>query len=100
MPLTDVTINFTLNNLALFAIAGALGGWLTGMLMKSAGWLILADLFFGTLGALVAVYLIGALLHFEQYGLVAELLLALAGGVLAQVFSRLVILLRRRAKAA
>lgn len=100
MHVADITIDFTLNNLALFAIAGAVGGLLTGVLMKSAGWLILADLVFGTLGGLVAVYVIGALLHFAQYGFAAQALLALAGGVLAQVLARAVMAVRRRAKAA
>ncbi len=68
--------------------------------MKSAGWLILADLVFGTLGGLVGVYVIGALLQFDRYGLGAQMLLALAVGVLTQVLARLVIALRRRAKAA
>jgi hypothetical protein len=100
MGVADLTIDFTLSNLALFAIAGAFGGLLTGVLMKSAGWLILADLIFGTLGGLVGVYVVGALLHFDQYGLGAQALLALAGGVLTQVLGRAVIALRRRAKAA
>jgi hypothetical protein len=55
MRVADLTIDFALSNLALFAIAGAVGGLLTGVLMKSAGRLILADLVFGTLGGLVGV---------------------------------------------
>jgi hypothetical protein len=43
---------------------------------------------------------IGAPLQCDRYGLGAQMLLALAVGVLTQVLARLVIALRRRAKAA
>jgi uncharacterized membrane protein YeaQ/YmgE (transglycosylase-associated protein family) len=97
--LADLTVHFTLNDVLLFIIAGAIGGLVTGQLMRSAGWMLFGDLFFGGVGGLVAVYLIGGLLHFSQYGFAAQLLLALAGGVLALVLAHLVLAVRRRAKA-
>jgi uncharacterized membrane protein YeaQ/YmgE (transglycosylase-associated protein family) len=100
MHLADLTVNFTLNDLTIWIIAGAVGGLVTGQLMKNKGKLILADLFFGIVGGLIGVFVIGQLMHADQYGLAGKSLLALAGGVLGQVVARLVIELRRRAKAA
>ena len=51
MTILDVTVNFTLNDPAIWLIAGAVGGLATGQLMKSRGGAILLDLFFGVLGA-------------------------------------------------
>ena len=99
MRLADLTVNFTVNNLTLFIIAGALGGFITGQLMKAKGRLILGDLFFGVVGGLIGVFIVGTLLNFAQYGLVAQVLLALASGILAQVLARLVMAVRNRAKA-
>jgi uncharacterized membrane protein YeaQ/YmgE (transglycosylase-associated protein family) len=99
MQLADVTVNFTISDLTLWMLAGAVGGLATGQLMKSKGWLILGDLFFGIVGGLVGIFVIGTLLKFSQYGQLAQVLLALAGGVLAQVFARFVMVVRRRAKA-
>jgi uncharacterized membrane protein YeaQ/YmgE (transglycosylase-associated protein family) len=100
MQLADVTVNFTISDLTLWMLAGAVGGLATGQLMKSKGWLILGDLFFGVVGGLVGIFVIGTLLKFSQYGQLAQVLLALAGGVLTQVFARFVMVVRRRAKGA
>ena len=100
MHLADLTVNFTLNDLTLWILAGAVGGVGTGRLMKTKGMAILADLFFGVVGGLIGIFVIGTIIKVGQYGLPGQLLLALACGVLGQVVARSVMTLRKRAKAA
>jgi len=100
MHLADLTVNFTINDLTLWILAGAVGGVSAGRLMKSKGLAIIADLFFGVVGGLIGIFVIGTIIRVGQYGLPGELLLALACGVLGQVVARSVLTLRKRAKAA
>jgi len=100
MAILDVTVNFTLNDPAIWLIAGAVGGLATGQLMKSRGGAILLDLFFGVLGALLGVYVVGALLGIGRYGLVAVTLTAALGGGVLVVISHLLGEVRKHAKAA
>lgn len=100
MHLADVTVNFTVNDLTLWLIAGAVGGFITGQLMKTKGWMVVGDVFFGMVGGLIGVFVIGALMNIGQYGTLGKALLALAGGVLGQVIAKLVVEVRRRTKAA
>lgn len=100
MHLADVTVNFTINDLTLWLIAGAIGGFVTGQLMKTKGWMVVGDVFFGVVGGLIGVFVVGAAMQAAQYGLLGQTLLALAGGVLGQVIAKLVVEVRRRAKAA
>ena len=100
MHLADLTVNFTLNDLTLWVIAGAVGGLGTGRLIKTRGMAILADLFFGIVGGLIGISVIGTIIRAGQYGLPGQLLLVLSSGVLGEVVARSVIVLRRRARAA
>ena len=100
MTFLDVTVNFTLNDPTIWLIAGAVGGLATGQLMKSKGGAMLLDLFFGVLGALLGVYVVGAILGVGRYGPVAVTLTAALGGVVLVVISHLVGVVRKHAKAA
>src|SRR5579859_5558120 len=42
MALADLTVNFTLNNFTILVILGVVAGLVTGQLMKSKGWMVLA----------------------------------------------------------
>lgn len=100
MRLADETVSFTLGNLALFALAGAVGGLLVGLLMKKTGLRVFGDLFFGIAGSLIAVYFFGSLLNLGQYGFTVLLLVALAGGIVLELLARFILLVRRRVRAA
>src|SRR5262245_1969844 len=78
MYLANLTVNFTINDLTLWILAGAVGGVGTGRLMKTKGLTILADLFFGVVGGLIGIFVIGTIINVGQYGLPGQLLLALA----------------------
>ena len=99
MTILDVTVNFTLNDPAIWLIAGAIGGVATGQLMKSRGSGIVLDLFFGVLGALLGVYVVGAILGVGRYGPVAVTLMAAFGGMVLVVMSHLLGVVRKHARA-
>jgi len=98
MALVDVTVNFTLSDLAVWLILGAVGGLVTGQLMKSKGMHIVGDLFFGLLGGLLGVYVVGAFMRASPGGL-TQWLLALFGGVVVVVLEHFVLDVRKRASA-
>jgi uncharacterized membrane protein YeaQ/YmgE (transglycosylase-associated protein family) len=98
MALANVTVNFTLSDLAVWLILGAAGGLVTGQLMKSKGMHILGDLIFGLIGGLVGVYAVGSLLKAPSGGL-TQWLLALFGGVVVVVLVHFVQDVRKRASA-
>lgn len=100
MSILDVSVNFTLSDFAIWLIAGAVAGLATGQLMKSRGVNILLDLFFGVFGAVIGVYVIGALLNVGKYGSVAITLMAAFGGIVTAVIAHLAQEVRKRAKAA
>jgi hypothetical protein len=54
--LADLTVNFTLNDLTLWILAGVVGGLGTSRLMKTKGFAVLADLFFGVMGGLTGIF--------------------------------------------
>lgn len=97
--LADLTVNFTLNDLAVFLILGGLAGLATGYLMKSKGAGVLLDLLVGFLGGLVGGYLLVPVFGVQRYGLTGAGLLAIAGGVLAAVIAHFVVMMRHKAKA-
>lgn len=98
MWLLSMAIAFTLNDQTVWVIAGALGGLLTGQVMNSKGLNVVGDLFFGSVGALVGVYLAGPLLRMAHHGTDARTLLASAGGVLTLIVARFALALRRHLK--
>ena len=99
MALVDLTLNVTLNNLAVFLILGALAGLVTGYLMKSKGGAVLLDLVFGLLGGLIGGYVLVPIFSAGRYGLVGAGILAVAGGVLAAVIAHFAVMMRHKAKA-
>jgi uncharacterized membrane protein YeaQ/YmgE (transglycosylase-associated protein family) len=98
MALADVTVNFTLSDLTVWLILGAVGGLVTGQLMKSKGMHIVGDIFFGLLGGLLGVYVVGAFMRTSAGGL-TQWLLALFGGVVLVVLEHFVLDVRKRASA-
>lgn len=99
MSVADLTVNFTVSNLVLVLIAGALAGLVTGQLMKSKGVNILGDVLFGLVGALLGDFVLAPLLNIGRYGFTAFLLLAVAGAVVLDVVLHGVATARRKATA-
>ncbi len=99
MALADLTVDVTLNNLAVFLILGGLAGLATGYLMKSKGGAVLLDLIFGFLGGLIGGYVLVPIFNVGRYGLAGAAVLALAGGVLAAVIVHFAVMMRHKAKA-
>lgn len=99
MAIADLTVNFTVSNLVLLVIAGALAGLFTGQLMKSKGINILGDLIFGVVGALLGGLFLAPLFGIGHYGFTAYLLLAVAGAVVLDVLLHGLATARRKATA-
>lgn len=99
MTLTDITVNFTLNNFTILALLGVIGGLVSGQLMKSKGWMVLADLVAGLLGMLVGVFAVGTPLGVGQLGFAGDILMALLGSVFAVVLLHAALVVRRKAQA-
>src|SRR5690348_5413433 len=99
MALADLTVNFTLNNFTILVILGAVAGLVTGQLMKSKGWMVLADLCFGLVGMLVGVFAVGAPLGISHLGFQGDMLMALLGSVFAVVLVHAVAVVRHKAQA-
>ena len=72
-------------------VIGIVAGWLTGKLMRGAGYGILMDLILGLVGAVLGGWVFG-LLGIPAYGLVGSLASATVGAVIlvavARSFSR------------
>lgn len=99
MTLADFTVNFTISNLALVLIVGALAGLITGQLMKSRGINIFGDLVFGVIGAILGDFFVGPLLNIGRFGFTAYVLLAIAGAVILDVLLHGLATARRKAAA-
>lgn len=99
MALADFTVNFTISNLALVLIVGALAGLITGQLMKSRGINIFGDLVFGVIGAILGDFFVGPLLNISRFGFTAYVLLAIAGAVILDVLLHGLATARRKATA-
>jgi uncharacterized membrane protein YeaQ/YmgE (transglycosylase-associated protein family) len=68
-------------------LIGIVAGWLTGKLMRGAGYGILMDLILGLVGAVLGGWLFG-LLGIPAYGLVGSLASATVGAVLLVAVAR------------
>lgn len=99
MAVADLSVNFTVSNLMLVLIAGALAGLFTGQLMKSKRLNILGDLIFGIVGALLGGLFLAPLFNIGRYGFTAYLLLAVAGAVVLDVLLHGIATARRKATA-
>ena len=69
-------------------LIGIIAGWLTGKLMRGAGYGILMDLILGLVGAVIGGWIFG-LLRIPAYGLVGSLAAATVGAVVLVAISRL-----------
>lgn len=85
------TVTFTLSNLVLQIIVGAIAAGLVSRAMRGAGFGLLGDLVFGALGAIGANFAVSyfGLLTASQYGLPAELIVAVIGAILLVVIVHL-----------
>lgn len=98
--LSDLSVDFTLNNLELLLITGGALGIVTGQLMKSRGRNILMDLVAGLFGTLVAALLLYPLLGLSSWGFAGALLLTIAAAIVVVVLAHLGMAVQRKAKAA
>jgi uncharacterized membrane protein YeaQ/YmgE (transglycosylase-associated protein family) len=90
MTLAVGAVSITLNNVALWILAGAVAGVITGQLMRSKGFGVLGDLLFGAAGAAVANFAAGFVVDMGRFGFVGEVVVAVIGAVLFVVVARLV----------
>jgi len=70
-------------------VIGALAGWLAGLIMKGSGFGLLGDIVIGIVGSLIGGFLF-SLVGLEAYGLVARLLMAVAGAVVLLFIVKLI----------
>ena len=68
-------------------LIGIVAGWLTGKLMRGAGYGILMDLILGLVGAVIGGWVFG-FLRIPAYGLVGSLAAATVGAVILVAISR------------
>lgn len=68
-------------SLSIFLAIGAIAGWLAGILMKGAGFGVIANMVVGVIGAFVGGWLFGVL-GLTVGGLIGAILMATAGAVL------------------
>jgi uncharacterized membrane protein YeaQ/YmgE (transglycosylase-associated protein family) len=68
-------------------IIGIVAGWLTGKLMRGAGYGILMDLVLGLVGAVVGGWIFG-LLGLRSYGFIGGLTTATVGAIGLVAFAR------------
>ena len=66
--------------LILWIVVGILAGWLTGQVMSGHGYGVVADLLIGLVGGVIGGWLFG-LLGLSASGILGEILMAAAGGV-------------------
>jgi uncharacterized membrane protein YeaQ/YmgE (transglycosylase-associated protein family) len=76
-----------LMNIVLWLISGVIAGWLTGLIMKGGGYGLIGDLVIGLLGGVIGGYLAG-LLGVQASSWIAQILVAVAGGVVLVVVLR------------
>jgi len=68
-------------------VIGTIAGWLTGKIMRGAGYGILVDLILGLVGAVIGGWIFG-LLGISAYGLLASLAAATVGAVVLVAIAR------------
>jgi uncharacterized membrane protein YeaQ/YmgE (transglycosylase-associated protein family) len=61
---------------------GLIAGWLTGKIMKGAGYGVIGDIIIGILGALIGGFIMRQIGFAGQGGLIYTILVALGGAVL------------------
>ena len=71
-------------------IVGLIAGFITGKLMKGAGFGALGDIVIGIIGAIVGGFIMRALGFSGQGGFIYTILVAVAGAVLLTLLLRLV----------
>lgn len=98
--LSDLSVNFTLDNIELLLIIGGALGVVTGQLMKSRGKNILVDLVAGLFGTLVAALLLYPLLGLSSMGFAGAMMLTIVVSIVAVVLAHLGMAVQRKAKAA
>ncbi len=69
-------------------VIGIIAGWLTGKLMRGAGFGLLMDLILGLIGAVVGGWIFG-LLGIHSYGFLGSLATATAGAIVLVAIVRL-----------
>jgi uncharacterized membrane protein YeaQ/YmgE (transglycosylase-associated protein family) len=70
-------------------VIGIIAGWLTGKLMRGAGYGILMDLILGLIGAVIGGWIFGRL-GILSYGFLGSLAAATVGAVILVAITRLV----------
>ena len=76
-------------NIVLWLISGVIAGWLTGLIMKGGGYGLIGDLVSGLLGGVIGGYLAG-LLGVQASSWIAQILVAVAGGVVLVAVLRII----------
>jgi uncharacterized membrane protein YeaQ/YmgE (transglycosylase-associated protein family) len=69
-------------------VIGILAGWLTGKIMRGAGYGILMDLILGLIGAVIGGWIFG-LLGISSYGFFGSLTAATVGAIVLVAIARL-----------
>lgn len=69
-------------------VIGVIAGWLTGKLMRGAGYGILMDLILGLIGAVIGGWIFG-LLGISSYGFLGSLAAATVGAIVLVAIARL-----------
>ena len=77
-------------DLIYFLVVGLIAGWLAGQVMKGGGYGVLADIVLGILGGVVGGRIFGALGIWPGGGLVGAILVAFVGSVVLVWISRLI----------
>ncbi len=85
------SVSFTVSDLVLQFIVGALAAAVTGRAMRGAGFGLLGDLLFGVIGAIGANFIVSSfgLFNSGNYGLVGDLIVSAVGAILLVVVVRL-----------
>jgi uncharacterized membrane protein YeaQ/YmgE (transglycosylase-associated protein family) len=70
-------------------VVGLIAGWLTGKIMKGAGYGVLVDIILGILGGIIGGWIFGALGIWPGGGLIGSTIVAFVGAVILVGFVRL-----------
>ena len=85
------SVTFTLSDLVLQFVVGAIAAAVTGRAMRGAGFGIVGDLIFGVIGAIGANFVVSyfGLFNAGNFGVLGELIVAAVGAILLVVIVRL-----------
>ena len=70
-------------------VVGLIAGWAAGRLMKGGGYGVIADILLGMVGGVVGAWVMG-LLGFGGRGLIATILVSILGAVILIFITRLI----------